>query len=637
MKKCIFLLVCVICLNLAACKFKKIQVKRMEYEIILINLWKKSPEQGGSSTEYHERLTNTVSILRDEHLINGASWDIIALNESFNIIDNHQSIPTPIQCSILGHEVLTGLCFDAHLCNTNQPENNTLHYGGNALLTRKTRMSPIGPSYQTYFNPWAGDPFGTAKRYSLVCQRFQLGNTNYILPVYVAKLPTNESPDLNRAHQLNEMVNYIKECWQEGDLTPLLIGDMNFIHTDPLGRKLEQDFIEIHRIIPDPGPAIEGIWIGKEKKFPDSRGTLEFIDYKLWNSAYVQGFTDHPIAYAKFDLLSWEGYRILNSFPIAKSIDRPAFTENAIAWTDAGPEGFIYLSSRRGDAGTKYSHELAYENQWKIRWPGADHDIRSLYGSALTYANGRTYLAWSGRVANKINVFSTTRILNTEWEGKRTKFDFFTDRAPALAAVGSRIFIAWKEMGSANIVLGWSDDEGKSWSTPRYVSPAQTDGTPALAEYQGRLMMSWIGHNDHHIWVASADANGNWDPTSFRKLGGEEECQFRASCVQSNYGPALLPVKAKERVIRQLAWQPPEDRLYLLWSGQLDNYIRIMSSPDGLDWSHATRVTDAKAYTAPSARFREDRFILGWSDLDSQFITLKETGIGGEISLDARK
>jgi hypothetical protein len=127
------------------------------------------------------------------------------------------------------------------------------------------------------------------------------------------------------------------------------------------------------------------------------------------------------------------------------------------------------------------------------------------------------------------------------------------------------------------------------------------------------------------------------DIPTLRQLGTEPECAGQVGYRQSNYGPALLSVKGSERVIRKVFWPEAADRLYLLWTGQQDNCVRVMSSPDGQDWQHAIRVLDVYAKSAPSVRFREDRFVLAWAQNGNGMVELRETPIGGELSIDVRR
>jgi hypothetical protein len=60
-----------------------------------------------------------------------------------------------------------------------------------------------------------------------------------------------------------------------------------------------------------------------------------------------------------------------------------------------------------------------------------------------------------------------------------------------------------------------------------------------------------------------------------------------------------------------------------------------MSSPDGVDWSHAKRVLDETSDDKPSLAYFEDRFVFAWTGRDDEHhVNLKGSHVGGEISID---
>jgi cysteine-rich repeat protein len=71
------------------------------------------------------------------------------------------------------------------------------------------------------------------------------------------------------------------------------------------------------------------------------------------------------------------------------------------------------------------------------------------------------------------------------------------------------------------ILMSWSDDDGRTWSTPEAVTASRvgdgfTDAAPAAAiSRSGRMVLAWQSNvrGNTDIWVASNDAGSVYDPT----------------------------------------------------------------------------------------------------------------------------
>ena len=97
----------------------------------------------------------------------------------------------------------------------------------------------------------------------------------------------------------------------------------------------------------------------------------------------------------------------------------------------------------------------------------------------------------------------------------------FSDQTPAAAVFEDRLYVAFKEPGSdANICLASSlhPEVDSSWQIQNLSfnlpepGPVRflTDNEPALTVYNNRLWISFRGHNNPLIWLASMDAGGTW-------------------------------------------------------------------------------------------------------------------------------
>jgi len=614
-------------------------------ELVDICLKRRKPAIESASV-YESRIKNIAEKVAEKLAEDNNSWNFIGLTEAY--FQNHDpagSAPylrrEPIPCTKLSSSVLSPVCFDAHLQDTLPPPDTTYQWGDVGYIANHKNLSVEGSVRKKKLESFdilgMGEltGWGEAQEYHVIGARFRLMDenrqpTDYAVPLYVVHLPTAESSALNRMSQLEDMIDAIKNWWEdkdkgEGVLTPIVIGDFNFPHTggqEPdLGRTLRADFVEAGMVLLG-SKFIEGIWIGREKSFPSNNGTMIFEDYVPWDQFNdgAELYSDHRAAYAKLYPLTWAFKKTYKTDPRrARSNDGPGLLATRsslyLAWSGRGSEKRIFIMmSPSGDPSN-------FSSKRKIYRPNRSDPIVSEYSPDLTRFKQKYYLAWVPE-GQHLHIMSTdTSPLSEHSWSNHKRFAHETDKAPALLATEDYLFIAWKAKGGEKIYLIKSSD-GWNWSSKSFIG-VRTDGAPTMAYYKNKLFIAWIGTNERYIWVMSSDDNGQtWSN------------KVKISKARSDAGPALLAVHKEERVFQRLR-KEPQDRLYLMWRGK-DNYnLQIMSSPDGKDWSHAKRVIDETSDYKPAIAYFVDGFVFAWTGRDhGQHINLKSSHVGGEISID---
>ncbi|MFD3480490.1 hypothetical protein, partial [Streptomyces sp. NPDC058695] len=117
----------------------------------------------------------------------------------------------------------------------------------------------------------------------------------------------------------------------------------------------------------------------------------------------------------------------------------------------------------------------------------------------------RLMVGWQQNDGISIAKAQTTRLLGIDGvegiEGLVRLFDpagavqATSDRAPALAGHGNRLFLAWRGSGNTELNLAFSDDGGATFKgTMRFNQ--SSDHAPALVSHAGRLFLAWTGLDD---------------------------------------------------------------------------------------------------------------------------------------------
>jgi GH18 family chitinase len=128
-------------------------------------------------------------------------------------------------------------------------------------------------------------------------------------------------------------------------------------------------------------------------------------------------------------------------------------------------------------------------------------------GPALAPHAGKLMIAWKGSSNDNLSVaqlglFTNTRgAIGIEGFTKKLILSEISDRRPALASDGRRLFLAWKGSGNDNLSVTLSRDGGASFSG-KYFSPETSDAGPALASDGSQVPIAWKGSGNFELNIA---------------------------------------------------------------------------------------------------------------------------------------
>ena len=251
-----------------------------------------------------------------------------------------------------------------------------------------------------------------------------------------------------------------------------------------------------------PGPNVPwgGVdWLANQTKDPQQayRIVLEFCADAIYNHLsggwFNYALVRHTLHYA-LD-------RAVNNR--ARSDDAPALlTANGrlcVAWSGRGSQRRLnWMSTDDGIT-------------WTLRTPIGE---ASEHSPSLAYFQGRFYIAWTGTDdEHHLNVMSSLDGVN--WDNKKTFRDpprrrARSDDGPALLNANGRLYIAWSGRGSQRRLNWMSTADGVNWTERTPIGEA-SEHSPSLAYFQGRFYIAWTGTDDeHHLNVMSSSDGASW-------------------------------------------------------------------------------------------------------------------------------
>ena len=220
-------------------------------------------------------------------------------------------------------------------------------------------------------------------------------------------------------------------------------------------------------------------------------------------------------------------------------------------------------------------------------------------GPALVSHGGRLFLAWTGEGNGNLNVAKVRLFADTSGglgiEGLEEKVVLgdSSDRGPALASHGNRLFLAWKGSGNEQLNLMFSEDGGATFRGKRVFGDSSDRG-PALVSHGGRLFLAWTGEGDENLSVAhvrpSTDAAG-----SFAIEGLDEKFVAEDS---SGAEPAL---------VRHCG------RAFLAWKGSSNEQLNLAFFEDNGATFRGKRVFGDSSDHGPALASHGNRLLLAWT------------------------
>jgi len=235
-------------------------------------------------------------------------------------------------------------------------------------------------------------------------------------------------------------------------------------------------------------------------------------------------------------------------------------------------------------------------------------------GPALACFKGQVYLAWKGEGKDEgiyLSVHDSSPSTSAWAAQIKVPGVGGTSDAPALAATGDALFLAWKaETGDERIFWSKSTD-GKTW-TPQQPVPGVggTSSGPALAAYGDTVYLAWKAEtgDDRLFWSKSTNG-ATWAPQSVVDGAGG-----------SSTGPALATGSSG---IVHLVWKgETDDRI---WTNHLDSG----ASPQ--QWIPVVETSARPAVASQPAGNKAD-LLLAWKGASDE-----EVWVGPLDSLAAQK
>jgi hypothetical protein len=273
-----------------------------------------------------------------------------------------------------------------------------------------------------------------------------------------------------------------------------------------------------------------------------------------------------------------------------------AFNRLAMAWRGRGNDSNIWFST------------TADLQSWTPQIPL--DGVRSSHGPALAAfprsgLSPRLYLAWKGE-GNDNRLFWTRSTPDlSNFEPHRRFDDRLSTTRPALAEFDGKLVMAWKSSHDEQIY--WSTFDGFNWSAQAAIPGRATSHAPALAAFGNRLFMFWKGSgNDTRLFHATLPAGplGIWS-------GGEE-----VSWVRSDASGMIREVPNTDS---HPAAVQRGNSLILAYRGQPgDTAVWFMAFAND-EWSAPFTVPGAGTYTGPGAGALDGTLVVSWKALDPDF------------------
>ncbi len=224
-----------------------------------------------------------------------------------------------------------------------------------------------------------------------------------------------------------------------------------------------------------------------------------------------------------------------------------------------------------------------------------------------------------------------------------------SDRAPAAAVFRNRIYVAYKEPGNTGLIhLASSDDpfNPSSWDVQPLScnlpepGPVQmrTDSSPELAVFNNRLYLSFKGHNNPLIWLASMDSRGRWRGHGYAANVQTSKGPAMSGSLAAHKGrdrdnriwyfyhnrrdadrvipgattrtaPALARWEAAENGHQALVFIDPEDKVKAT-----RQYLDRTEGPDRLTWTEPIELHGAEGAGRPALTAHDNKIVLAFKD-----------------------
>jgi hypothetical protein len=231
---------------------------------------------------------------------------------------------------------------------------------------------------------------------------------------------------------------------------------------------------------------------------------------------------------------------------------------------------------------------------------------------ALASDGGGLFVAWKGSGNNNINlarVLTATLFEIPGVEGIHQKFVLAdtTDRAPALAFMNNRLFLAWKGSGNDNLNLMFTRNGGKDFRGKTTFGET-SHHAPAVIAHNGILFLAWTGRGEGNLNIA--------------KVG---------------FTPEMNAVLVDKVVLGDTSKASPalashNGRLFIAWRGSGNTQLNLaFSEDDGRTFKGKQTFSDSSEQ-APALISHEGRLYLAWAGRGNEKLNVAKVVLIGNTA-----
>ncbi|MBK8259213.1 MAG: hypothetical protein IPK82_41970 [Polyangiaceae bacterium] len=468
------------------------------------------------------------------------------------------------------------------------------------IIGRAGRVEAVGEWAYRNVGPYLPG----ALRRCAVGGRLRLQDEAGILPFFVMRVSSKTANAALRQAQVMGLIAMAKETWNEGDLTPIVVGDFGFERDGgTLWQMMCTDFDEVTVALGQGGT--EHVWVGRESAFRGSKGTLavtKAVRLPQLNDG-GENLTSHAGIAVEAEVRTWRSKRTFNASPRARSRGAPAVA--------AAPESMHLAWGARQTSG----QVTTCRTQDGIVWS----EVVSLDGHtnvapALCAANGKVVLAWTeldGKIAAAISTND-----GESFGPKTLVSNASSDDGPALFFDGGELVLCFASKESGKLVMMRSS--GDLAFSGRAELPFASKHTPALARYHGQVWLAWTETDQTSSVSIATSADGKvWDAskTSFATHPRRHSAK----------GPALLV--DGERLT--LGWIGSREANGYAWFAGMyphllddyyrdyfKSYVQWTTTKDGRVWS-VERALDERSEFAPALASFKEHVYVAWTGTDA--------------------
>jgi hypothetical protein len=171
-----------------------------------------------------------------------------------------------------------------------------------------------------------------------------------------------------------------------------------------------------------------------------------------------------------------------------------------------------------------------------------------------------------------------------------------SDRSPAIASDGRRLFLAWKGTDD-HLNLMISEDNGATYAG-KHTSGETSPHGPAVADCVAGVFVAWTGGGDGALNVAEVDFS---EPSPATVLGLRNKVTLSET---SPAGPAITG--------------DHNGNIYLAWTGHDDKLNLVISGDRGATWPQKHTFTDSSSHGPAIISHAAGRLYLAWKGSDNE-------------------